>query len=442
MKCSWRRSLGASGAASAVEGLSAGASGAAGAGSPPDAATEAGIGCSGDAGSGERPAGGGGAWELGSRGGLLAASGWNSRTGAGLGGEQAELVGESRGRRGAGQQPGGAQEPEPKCGKPPPPSSSSPPPGHTAMPASSRVAELTSLGRPACPPRCFRLSTSLPPVHGEAGGASSTGVRGASSPGPRPREDGRGLARAQKARARRHSGENSGVPRRGFRGVGEQGDPRGDAGTARRGGGHRVSMEQPWGSPTAGALVPTAGCPGGPKSPRARGTSPPVDGEVCAHGRPGPATGGPRRCSGSLRCLVTRPSRRPDSWVPRASPVQSVALPAAAFPARPPQRRGGGKQSGRHSRPAGRTPARRPVPGPSGGEGAFRPLGFFLPRWLRRPRYRELPPRCPNTSAAAASPPLIGRCCCDVTQTPPLGRHGPRPHSAHRHTHVDPELLD
>lgn len=126
---------------------------------------------------------------------------------------------------------------------------------------------------------------------------------------------------------------------------------------------------------------------------------------------------------------------------PRASPARSVVLPAAAFPARPPQRRGGGKQSGRRSRPAGRTPARRPVPGPSGGEGAFRPLGFFLPRWLRRPRYRELPPRCPNTSASAASPPLIGRCCRDVMQTPPLGRHGPRPHSAHRYTHVDPELL-
>lgn len=379
MKCSWRRSLGASGAASAVEGLSAGASGAAGAGSPPDAATEAGIGCSGDAGSGERPAGGGGAWELGSRGGLLAASGWNSRTGAGLGGEQAELVGESRGRRGAGQQPGGAQEPEPKCGKPPPPSSSSPPPGHTAMPASSRVAELTSLGRPACPPRCFRLSTSLPPVHGEAGGASSTGVRGASSPGPRPREDGRGLARAQKARARRHSGENSGVPRRGFRGVGEQGDPRGDAGTARRGGGHRVSMEQPWGSPTAGALVPTAGCPGGPKSPRARGTSPPVDGEVCAHGRPGPATGGPRRCSGSLRCLVTRPSRRPDSWVPaRPRCNRSLFLPPRSRRAPLNAEAGANKAAGTHGRREGPRPGAR-CPGPAAGRAPSALSASFFP---------------------------------------------------------------
>lgn len=212
--------------------------------------------------------------------------------------------------------PGGAQEPASKCGKPPPPSSSSPPPGHTATSASSRTGELTSLGRPACPPRCFRPSAAQPLVHGEARGPSSTGVRGASSPGPRSREDGWGLARAQKARARRHSGENSGVPRRGFRGVGEQGDPRGDAGTARRAGGHRVSMEQPWGSPTAGALVPTAGYPGGPKSPRARGTSPPVDGEVSAHGRPRPGAGSPRRRSGSLLGIVTRPSPRPDSWVP------------------------------------------------------------------------------------------------------------------------------
>lgn len=314
MKCSWRRSPGASGVASAVEGLSAGASGATRAGSPPSGASESGIGCSVGAGSGERPAGGDGGRELDPRGGLLAASSWDSRPLAGLGGDRAGLVGDSRGP--AGQRPGGVQEPEPKCGKPPPPSSSSPRSGHTATSASSRVAELTSLGRPACAPRCFRPSAAQPPVHGEAREPSSTGVRGASSPGPRPREDGRGLARAQKARARRHSGENSGVPRRGFRGVGEQGDPLGEAGTARRGGGHRVSMEQPWGSPSAGALVPTAGYPGGPKSPRARGTSPPVDGEVCAHWRPGPSTGSPRSLSGSLLGIVTRPSPRPDSWVP------------------------------------------------------------------------------------------------------------------------------
>ena len=51
---------------------------------------------------------------------------------------------------------------------------------------------------------------------------------------------------------------------------------------ARRGAGHRVSMELSGGVPTEGALVPAAGCPDCPKSPRARGTSPPLDGEVSA----------------------------------------------------------------------------------------------------------------------------------------------------------------
>lgn len=222
---------------------------------------------------------------------------------------------------------------------------------------------------------------------------------------------------------------------------------RGRAGRPPRGRGHCQTGRRT--QSLHGAALGVAHCGGpGPNGgmPR-RPEEPAGQGNIAPRRRGGLCSRAPRaRHRGPAAVLRLPPRSRHAALAaagllgPRASPAQSVALPAAAFPARPPQRRGGGKQSGRHSRPAGRTPARRPVPGPSGGEGAFRPLGFFLPRWLRRPRYRELPPRCPNTSAAAASPPLIGSCCCDVTQTPPLGRHGPRPHSAHRHTHVDPEL--
>ena len=48
------------------------------------------------------------------------------------------------------------------------------------------------------------------------------------------------------------------------------------AGTTRRGGGHRVFMAQPWGSPKAFALVLTAGCLCVPKSSCSRATLPPL----------------------------------------------------------------------------------------------------------------------------------------------------------------------
>lgn len=159
-----------------------------------------------------------------------------------------------------------------------------------------------------------------------------------------------------------------------------------------------------------------------PAARRARGPGehrPPSTGRSVLTGVPSPAPGARGRSPvlSSVSSRGPRRGRTPGSpRVPGAIGRASCRrVPGAAPSTIPSQRQGGGKQSSRRSPPAGRTPARRPVPGPSGGEGAFRPLGFFLPRWLRRPRYRELPPRCPNTSAAAASPPLIGRCCSDVT---------------------------
>lgn len=438
-KWSWRSSAAT---AVAVEGSAAPASGALGGASWSTAAAWS----SGDgsgAGPGpahsaeERPAGGSGGPESRSGGGLLAAPGWDCRTGAGRGGVEAELVGDSRGRRGSGHWPGGAQERATKCGKLPPPSSSSPSPRprHTASSASWPAGGFGSLARPACPPRCFRPSEAQPPGRGGVRGPGSTGVRcgggggggGGDSADPGPREDARGLARAQKARARRHSGENSRVPRRGFRGVGEQGDPRGDAGTASRAGGHRVSMEQPAEVATEGARVPAAGCLGCPKSPRAWRTSPPpLDGEVSllkpSRGPHAPGRRAPRFPAAARHAALPAAGR----LGPPRVPARSAALPAAAFsgqlrreptrtsvsPALSPraERTGGDENKAAGGRgEAGRTPA--PAPGAraqAAGRAPSARSASFFPAGSRRPRSRELPPRCPNTSAGAASAPLIG----------------------------------
>ena len=73
------------------------------------------------------------------------------------------------------------------------------------------------------------------------------------------------LSSVQKPRACMPSVENSGVPILCFWGVGEQVDPRGHAGNAGLGGGHRVFTEQPWQSRHAPAclraLVQGENCP-------------------------------------------------------------------------------------------------------------------------------------------------------------------------------------
>lgn len=94
-------------------------------------------------------------------------------------------------------------------------------------------------------------------------------------------------------------------------------------------------------------------------------------------------------------------------------------------------RGGANETTGDRGRREGPRPSTR-CRGPGSGEGAFRPLGFFLPRWLGRPRYRELPPRCPNTSAAAVSPPLIGPQTRDVTGPAPAPP--PAPFGTQTHT--------
>ena len=92
LKCSLRRLLRASGSTSAFAGLCVGASYVSVAGSPPDAAAEYRLVSSGDARFGEMPACVGGGWKFGSGGGLLAASGWNSRVCSGLPVDQAASV--------------------------------------------------------------------------------------------------------------------------------------------------------------------------------------------------------------------------------------------------------------------------------------------------------------------------------------------------------------
>lgn len=70
--------------------------------------------------------------------------------------------------------------------------------------------------------------------------------------------------------------------------------------------------------------------------------------------------------------------------------MRSAALPAAAVPAQPrrePSRVAGSAEAGETKRQAAAGGGKDPgpgtrCPGPGGGEGAFRQLGFFLPRWL------------------------------------------------------------
>lgn len=182
-----------------------------------------------------------------------------------------------------------------------------------------------------------------------------------------------------------------------------------------------------------------------PAARRARGPGehrPPSTGRSVLTGAPGPLPGarGGAPAPSAVSSRGPRGGRTPGSPArPRCN--RSLFLPPRSRRAPLNAEAGANKAAGTHGRREGPRPGAR-CPGPAAGRAPSALSASFFPRWLRRPRYRELPPRCPNTSAAAASPPLIGRCCCDVTQTPPLGRHGPRPHSAHRHTHVDPELLD
>lgn len=201
----------------------------------------------------------------------------------------------------------------------------------------------------------------MPPVHGEAGRHSITGVRIASSPGPRPRADSRGLSIARKARACMPIGENSGFPRLGFRGIVHQGDLRGDADTARRGVGHRVSMDHPWASPTAVSLLVTAGCRGGPKSPCSRVTSP-ATGKSVLTGTRGAVPVPSAVSSRSPRCVRTPGSRasRRIRW--RFLPPRSLRVPLNADPG---------------ANEAACTHGRREGPVPSSEEGAFFALCFY-----------------------------------------------------------------
>ena len=287
-------------------------------------------------------------------GGLLAASGWNSRLCSGLRMDQA-ASGRCAGTRTEVREAASALFLFFAA-------------WHIAIPASSWAAWLTSLvsrGASYCLRPCRRCMArpGCPP--------SITGFRVARSPCSRPRLDSRGLSSAHKACM--HSGENFGLPRLVFLVVGEQGDPRGDYQAGRR----TPSLH--------GAAVGVAQgvCPGPdgrmplrPEELLFQGNIAPVN-EVCAHVRPVPAPGDPRPFSGSLCGLYTRPSRCPDSCV-NARPCPISCASFFRVPGAPPST----LRLCQTKRPALSACVRDlgPVPGagPSIEEGAFRALGFFL----------------------------------------------------------------
>lgn len=144
---------------------------------------------------------------------------------------------------------------------------------------------------------------------------------------------------------------------------------------------------------------------------------PPSTGRSLLTGAPGPPPGAaalrlpPRSCHAALRAAgllgpyesrcghspflqprsLSSPGGRPSPDA-RSTEARKTKRPAVA---------GGGKDPspapGARAQAAGRAPSALSA--------------SFFPAGSRRPRYRELPPRCPNTRAAAASPPLIGQHC-------------------------------
>lgn len=128
-----------------------------------------------------------------------------------------------------------------------------------------------------------------------------------------------------------------------------------------------------------GGPGPNGGMPRRPEEPAGQGNIAPRRRGGLAHGRPGPATGGPRRCSGSLRGLVTRPSRRPDSWVPaRPRRNRSRFLPPRSWRAPLNAEAGANKAAGTHSRREGPRPGAR-YPGPAAGRAPSALSASFFP---------------------------------------------------------------